>query len=187
MKAVCTGEYVTQQDLEEAEEQIKRRWKTLVVLLVLAVRAKPQAPEAAEPTVAEKPAKAVPIAKVLLIDADPASSGELAAVLDDAGFEVVTTSDPEEGLRRTEEASLIILDADLSSCEEVCSHIREQSDAPIILLGSDPSEKAWDRAVAMGADAYLRRTVSRPELVARMRALLRRYRKGMPAKGEDNV
>ena len=186
MKATWRKEYITRQELQQAEEQAKRRWKTLLVLLALALLVWPEAPVETKPTVVEKPAKPAAVAKVLLIDTDPASSKELTAVLEIGGFEVMACIDPEEGLRRVKDASMVILDEELPHSDEVCSRIREQSCAPIILLGSKPNGEAWDKAVAMGADAYLRRAVSRRELMARMRAILRRYRNVKYAEGGIN-
>ncbi len=186
MQVRWAGEYATRQNLEQVEELVKRRWKTLLVLMVLALRAKTRVPVEAETAGVEKPVSPVAVAKVLLIDTDPASSKELAAVLANAGFEVLTALDPEEGVSRVKEASMVILDDELSRSEEMCSRIREQSNAPIILMGSEPDGKAWSRAVALGADAYLRKTINRRELVARMRTILRRYRASMYSEGELN-
>lgn len=168
-----TTRYITRQDLRQAEEHTKRKWKTLLILLVLALRTGTKAPAKAAPITVGKPEKPVP--QVLLIDTDPASSKELATVLEIGGFRVVTALDYQQILQMMEEADLVILDEEMSRSDELCSRIREQWNAPIILLGSDPRGKGWERAVAMGADAYLAKSIDREELVARIRAILRRY------------
>jgi len=48
-------------------------------------------------------------------------------------------------------------------------------DAPILMLGTIPSRKVWTKAVEAGADFYLERPFGYSELVARVKALLRRY------------
>ena len=153
MNESWTSGHATKQDLEQVEDLIKRKWKTLLVLLALALRVKPEAPAKAKPPAVEKPAKPAAIAKVFLIDADPASSEELATVLEIGGFEVVTSLDPDKAVRKIKEASMVILDDELSHAEEICSRIREQSNAPIILMGSEPNGKAWNRAVDLAQRA----------------------------------
>lgn len=172
------SEYITRRDIEQVEELVKRRWKTLLILMALALHTKIRSPLKAEPVILKKPEQPKALAKVFLIDTDPASSQELGTALARAGFEVVST-EPDEAIRRIEEASMVILDDELSRSEEMCSSIRQRSNAPIIIMGSEPDGKAWSRAVAMGADAYLRKTINRRELVARMRTILRRYRASM--------
>jgi len=188
MKAMERSKYVIRQDLWEAEEQVKRRWKLLLVLLALALQGRPEAPAGTGRVQAGGPARLAGVAKVLLMDTDPASSEELANMLEMAGFEVMISLEPEEALQRLTDVSLVILDEELPSCEEVCSHIRQQSGVPIILLGSSSNGRAWNRAVAIGADAYLKRALSRRELLARIRAILRRYQRvKYPEGGETNV
>lgn len=186
MEATQTSEYVTRQELVELEEQVKRRWKTILVLMVLASRAGSGTPVESKPAATHPAAATQAVADVLLINADPSSSNELSAALESAGFKVTVITDSTEGLGRLNSFSLIIVDGDLPGCEALCQRIRELSAAPIILLGSDPSGRAWDRAVEVGADAYLMRTVSRSELVARLKAILRRYKSGAGAKGSTS-
>ncbi|MCD6452894.1 MAG: response regulator transcription factor [Dehalococcoidales bacterium] len=185
-QAMSTRQYVTRGEFDRVEEELKREWKTLLVLLALAVQVKGKKTEKVASVGIKKPLKSAIVAKVLLIDTDPTSSNELATMLDEVGFEVVTTPDPNKGLQMIAEVSLIILDDELPNGEDICLRIRERSEAPIILLGSDSSETAWDRAVAMGADAYLKRTVGRFEFLARIKAILRRYRDNMNIEGEKS-
>jgi response regulator RpfG family c-di-GMP phosphodiesterase len=169
--------YLDRQEIGETEEQAKRWWKTLLLLLALALRVKQHIQPGAEaaPRKAEEAAPAV--AGVLLADTDPESSKELTEVLGIGGFEVTATLAQEEILAGVEQASLVILDEAVPDSQKLCARIRERSQVPIILLGADPSEEAWNRAVQWGADAYLRRVMSRREFVARIRAILRRYLK----------
>ena len=166
--------YVTRQDLRHTEEQIKRKWKILLTLLALALRVTPE-PAAATGTEAGSTGETAALVEVLVIDTDPVSSSELTAALGTAGFDVIAAASPVEGFRRIKDVGLVMLDETLPGIADICSQIRAQSDVPIILLGSEPDAKAWNQAVLLGADAYLRRAVSRQELVARIRAILRRY------------
>ncbi len=117
----------------------------------------------------------------------------LKSSLEEEGFNVITCRRPEDGLERLKEAGLIIMADDN---EWMCMAIRGLSDAPIIILGFDADAKAWDKALAMGIDAYLSRYLGRRELVARVRAILRRYNqvnlarytpKGITNGTDDNI
>lgn len=172
-----SGNYLSRIEIGEAEEQAKRWWKTILLLLALALRVKYYSQEGrATPSVEAEPVSPR-VANVLLVDTDPESSKELTSVMGIGGFEVTTSLEPEEILKTVSKVSLVVLDEDLPDSQALCSQIRESSQVPIILLGSDPGEEAWNRAVTWGADAYLRRAMSRREFVARIRAILRRYLK----------
>jgi len=58
---------------------------------------------------------------------------------------------------------------------EACTELQNIFGVPVILLGEDPTEQAWVRAVEAGADFYLRKPFSYPVLIARVKAILRRY------------
>jgi DNA-binding response OmpR family regulator len=74
--------------------------------------------------------------------------------------------------------SLVVLDLGLPgmSGEDVCRRLRERSDVPIIMLTARDSEQDLLRGLELGADDYLTKPFSPRELVARVRALLRRAR-----------
>lgn len=171
-------EYLNRQEFGEAGELAKRGWKTLLLLLALALRVKHNIRLGVEVAPPEAEAAPPKVAGVLLADTDPESSQELTEVLGIGGFGVTATLKEDEILAAVDEASLVILDEAMPESQQLCARIRERSQVPIILLGSDPSEEAWNRAVNWGADAYLRRVMSRREFVARIRAILRRYLKG---------
>ncbi len=71
---------------------------------------------------------------------------------------------------------MVILDEELPDVTAACKRICECSHVPLVLLGSRIDPDAWDNAVALGADAYFKREMSRREMIARIRAILRRYR-----------
>ncbi|WP_426956850.1 response regulator [Muricoccus radiodurans] len=121
--------------------------------------------------------------RILIVDDDPAIRDVVSFALSRAGFEIVTASDGAEGLARAGDSApdLIVLDVMLPEMEgtEVCRAIRRSgSDVPILFLSSRDDEV--DRVVGLeiGGDDYLTKPFSPRELVARVRAILRR---GAPA------
>jgi DNA-binding response OmpR family regulator len=124
--------------------------------------------------------------QVLLVDDEAAITANLAPFLARAGFAVTVAADGEEGLRRATAAppDLIILDVLLPRLDgrAVLRHLRGAGAwTPVILLTQvgDAGERAM--ALEEGADDYLNKPFDPHELVARMRAVLRRARPGRPA------
>jgi len=115
---------------------------------------------------------------ILIVDDDRAMVGMVASLLGGEGYDLITAYDGEAALRRHSDESpdLVILDRRLPlvSGDEVCRRIRAASDTPILMLtgerGSDERAKLLD----LGADDYLEKPFGRSELLARVRALLRR-------------
>lgn len=167
--------YLTMEDLRQAEEQVKRRWKILLTLLALSLRVNTLEGDPSGDKTSEKIAKPATGVKVLLINIDPASFNELIGALESAGFEVITVPGAREALVKTKGVSLVVLDEAVPDIADACLKIRAQSQAPIILIGSKPDARAWNQALSLGADAYLGHSVSRRELIARIKAILRRY------------
>lgn len=121
--------------------------------------------------------------KILLVE-DDANLVELIRYnLDKEGFDVVTTPDGEEALVLAEEdrPDVVVLDwmiANLSGIE-VCRRLRrapETAGLPIIMLTARAEESDRVRGLETGADDYVTKPFSPRELVARVRALLRRLR-----------
>ena len=83
-------------------------------------------------------------------------------------------TDAGNGLQKIKEASLIVLDDESLFSGQVCSLIRSQSSAPIVIIGADKSEEVRDKVQAASANAYLDRSIKGRELVARIRSILRR-------------
>jgi two-component system, OmpR family, phosphate regulon response regulator OmpR len=124
------------------------------------------------------------IARVLLIEDDARLAGMIGEYLGKAGFHVIHAQDGARGLalHRQEPAAAVILDLMLPDTDglEVCRQIRTRSDSPILMLTARGD--AMDRVVGleMGADDYLPKPFEPRELLARLRAILRRGR-GQPA------
>jgi two-component system response regulator MtrA len=116
--------------------------------------------------------------RVLLVE-DDASIREVAAMgLRQAGFRVTTAVDGRDGLMRAlhEPVDVVILDVMLPSLDgfEVCREIRKQSRVPILMLTARNDTVDVVVGLESGADDYLTKPFEMPELVARVRAVLRR-------------
>jgi len=118
--------------------------------------------------------------KILIIVDEPSLNEELASVLVGASFSVASVPDYPEALLRLDEfkPDLIILNEVLSGRDgiEACAELYETFGVPVVLLGKDTSAEIWKRAVDAGADLYLKRPFSHLVLVARVKAVLRRYK-----------
>jgi len=116
--------------------------------------------------------------RVLIVEDEKAIADSVAHVLDREGFETRAAADGEAGLRLAEafDPHLVILDLMLPGIGglEVCRQLRRTSTVPIIMLTAKAEEV--DRVVGLevGADDYVTKPFSMRELVARVRALLRR-------------
>jgi DNA-binding response OmpR family regulator len=122
---------------------------------------------------------------ILLVDDQPIITANLAPYLERSGFTVTVASDGEEALRVIEAAApdLIVLDVLMPKLDgrEVLRRMRKNGNwTPVILLTQigEPAERAG--ALDEGADDYLNKPFEPYELLARMRAVLRRSRSGKP-------
>lgn len=119
------------------------------------------------------------VEKVLLVDDEEAIIESIEFALKQEGYEVVKAGDGHEALQKAqlEKPNLIVLDLMLPQISglEVCRILRrEKNEVPIIMLTAKGEE--IDRVIGLevGADDYLVKPFSLRELVARIRALLRR-------------
>jgi DNA-binding response OmpR family regulator len=117
-------------------------------------------------------------ARVLLIEDDTRLAGMISEYLGKAGFHVIHAENGARGLalHRHEPVAAVILDLMLPDADglDVCRSIRARSDSPILMLTARGD--AMDRVVGleMGADDYLPKPFEPRELLARLRAILRR-------------
>ena len=119
--------------------------------------------------------------KILVVDDDLALSDVLAFAFRRAGFEVSNVHDGLSALEyfSREGADMIVLDWGLPRLDglEVCTRIRAVSDVPIVMLTVRDSDDNVIAALDAGADEYIVKPFSPRQLIARMRALLRRASK----------
>ncbi|WP_035303556.1 phosphate regulon transcriptional regulator PhoB [Brevundimonas aveniformis] len=123
---------------------------------------------------------------ILVIEDDDAISTLIQYNLEKEGYDVAVAGDGEEGLMQSEERlpDLVVLDWMLPKVSgiEVCRRLRsrpESRNVPIIMLTARGEESDRVRGLDVGADDYLTKPFSVPELNARIRAVLRRMRPGL--------
>lgn len=116
--------------------------------------------------------------RILVVDDDPQIRRAMKAALTARGYEASDVRTGDEALEklRSETFDLILLDVNMpgSSGMEICRVIRSSSDIAIIMLTVNNSEKSKVEALDAGADDYVTKPFSTPELLARIRATLRR-------------
>jgi two-component system KDP operon response regulator KdpE len=120
---------------------------------------------------------------VLIVDDEPQIRRVLRTTLVSQGYEVSDARTGEDALNllRSEKFDLVLLDVNMPGISGVqtCRDIRLGSDLPIIMLTVRGAERDKVQALDAGADGYLTKPFGTSELVARMRAVLRRT--GFPA------
>jgi two-component system response regulator VicR len=118
------------------------------------------------------------MATVLLIEDDRLISEPVLRVLRGAGFDTLSAADGEAGLRMalTQSPDLVILDIMLPKMDgwDVCKAIRQKSVVPILMLTALSEEIDRILGLEIGADDYLTKPFSTREMLARVKALLRR-------------
>ncbi len=116
--------------------------------------------------------------KILVVDDEPKIIQAVSAYLEKEGYQVFTASSGKEALELAERKSpnLIVLDLRLPDLpgEEICQKIRQRRDTPILMLTAKVEEEEKIRGLSIGADDYVTKPFSPRELVARIRAILRR-------------
>ena len=125
----------------------------------------------------------------MLLVEDDSSIREVATLgLEQAGLKVTAIGDGREGLARFREGGvdLVVLDVMLPSLDgfEVCREIRRESNAPIVMLTARSELHDIVVGLELGADDYITKPFELPELVARVKAVLRR---ASPPDGDGTI
>ncbi|MDP4144099.1 MAG: response regulator transcription factor [Bacillota bacterium] len=119
--------------------------------------------------------------KILIVEDEKELADILGAYLEVEGFEPIVKHDGQEGLKAfyEKQPSLILLDIMLPKVDgvRVCKEIREKSEVPVIMISAKSGEMDKVIALGIGADDYVTKPFSPLELVARVKAQLRRYEK----------
>src|SRR6185295_16081550 len=125
----------------------------------------------------------MPRTRILVIDDDPKTVASVRLYLEHGGYEVAVAADGRAALAQLEAKpapDLVILDLMLPLVGglEVCRRVRARSDVPIIMLTARTTEEDRLTGLDLGADDYVAKPFSPRELVARVRAVLRRFPAG---------
>src|SRR5256714_9696829 len=116
--------------------------------------------------------------RVLVVEDDVDIAGVLRRSLDKEGYDVRIAGDGEAALEESTlfEPDAVVLDLGLPRLDgvEVCRRLREDGDVPILMLTARDALDARVEGLDSGADDYLVKPFEREELLARLRALLRR-------------
>lgn len=133
--------------------------------------------------------------KILVVDDDLHLTTNVQTILEDGGYEVLIAHTAEDGLRLAQKGrpDLAILDVMIPTMGgwELCHRIRQTSDMPIIFLTALGDVDDVVQGLESGADDYLVKPFRRPELLARIKAHLRRVSDaGQPQRlafGQDTI
>jgi len=129
--------------------------------------------------------------KILIVDDEKPIADILKFNLEKEGFEIVCAYDGEEALQKIDEflPDLVLLDIMLPIRDglEVCREIRKNHEMPIIMITAKDSELDKVLGLEMGADDYVTKPFSTRELLARVKANLRRHQTGTTAEKEESV
>ncbi|HUG55696.1 MAG TPA: response regulator transcription factor [Candidatus Limnocylindrales bacterium] len=131
------------------------------------------------------------MARLLVIDDEANLRHTLGYALRQEGHDVLTAEDGERGIEvfRESQPDAVILDVMLPRLDgfEVCRRLRRESDVPILMLTARDTELDTVVGLEIGADDYLAKPFSMRELIARVRAMLRRTRRGAEEAGPERL
>jgi DNA-binding response OmpR family regulator len=129
-------------------------------------------------------------ASVLIVDDDAAIAYLLRDFLKAEGFQVMVATDAEKALDTVQRTSVdcLVLDVMMPgrSGFDLCRQIRETSNLPILFLSAYESDKEKLRGFGLGGDDYIAKSASPSEVVARVKAVLRRCQKEKPSSSMFN-
>lgn len=128
--------------------------------------------------------------RILVVDDEMSIVNILKVNLEKGGYDVLTAMDGEEGLitALTEDVDLVLLDVMLPKMDgfEVCKKIRQKSEVPILMLTARSEEIDKILGLELGADDYVTKPFSVRELMARVKANLRRTVSQIDDKGASD-
>lgn len=128
---------------------------------------------------------------ILVVDDDSSLRSIVRFALEKAGFGVIEASDGAEALARIEADApqLVVLDITMPELDgtEVCRRVRQTSSVPIVFLSSADDEIDRIIGLEIGGDDYVTKPFSPRELVARVRAVLRRFDAGAPSAPDERT
>jgi DNA-binding response OmpR family regulator len=129
--------------------------------------------------------------RILIVEDDSKTAATLRLYLEHAGFEVAIAADGAAALKkqRADPADLVLLDVMLPEVDglAVCRALRAESDVATILVTARTTETDKLEGLGAGADDYVTKPFSPREVVARVRAVLRRTQPNRAAAGRERV
>jgi DNA-binding response OmpR family regulator len=116
--------------------------------------------------------------RALVVGAPPLATSRMREALVEQGFRVDASADPDAALRLAGAFDVIVLDLGVPEADpiEVCRRLRSATNAYIVAVGEQEPELQLVLSLSVGADDFIPRPVRNAELVARVRAMLRRPR-----------
>ena len=139
----------------------------------------------AGPTTGSTRALVAPGARILVVEDEPEFADLLRVWLEQGGWMPVVAGDGVEALRRFESdpPAAVLLDLSLPGLDgwAVLEALRSRSDVPIVVVTARGAEADKLRGLRAGADDYVTKPLSFPELMARVHAVLRRTHRESPA------
>jgi DNA-binding response OmpR family regulator len=130
------------------------------------------------------------MSKILIVEDEEAIADLEKDYLELSDFEVTIENKGDEGLQTAldNEFDLVILDLMLPGMDgfEVCKHIREKKNVPILMVSAKKDDIDKIRGLGLGADDYITKPFSPSELVARVKAHLARYSRLVGSGAESN-
>ena len=177
--AICKGLVEAHGGRIQAESAGPGRGATLT--FTLPVTGDSGSQTAAEPPPSRKPSEP---ARILVVDDDPRMLRCVRDALSKAGYAPLVTGEPQElaHLIRTEQPRLVLLDLILPGRDgiELMQEVPELSDLPVIFISGYGRDETIAAALEAGAADYIVKPFSPTELVARIRAALRRHERPVP-------
>jgi DNA-binding response OmpR family regulator len=126
-----------------------------------------------------------PTQTVLVVDDDATITELMRDFLEAAGFQVAMAGDALAALAVLERQPVdcVLLDVMLPGQTgfDLCRAVRQQRDVPILFLSARDTDVDKIRGVGLGGDDYITKSATPAEVIARIKAVLRRYRRGEPA------
>jgi len=117
--------------------------------------------------------------RILIMGSKPGWGEDLVPSFENAGFSVARMLASPETVAGLDalKPDMVILDEDVTNSMDVCYQYTT-AHIPVIMVGEDMSQEIWRKALEeAGADFYLRKPIDHEVLIARIRAILRRYKK----------
>ena len=130
--------------------------------------------------------------RILLVDNEPKSILLIRQIFSDAGYETISVNNGEKAIRLAamEQPDLMITDIDLAGAMdgvEAARQVHEFSDMPIIFLSARAHPEDMLRCFRIGADDYITKPFHSKLLLARIKAILKRYQKSIEAPTEPEI